>query len=119
MHDDSGHKGRDGTYRRVADQYWWDNLHAEVKSYIVSCEKYQLRDPSRPEEALHPTWVALLWQKVGLDVIYMPPCKGYQFLVIARCDLSGWVEAKPLRTFSSRAVAHFLWEDVICRKVDH
>ena len=45
----------------------------------------------------------------------MPPCEGYQFLVVARCDLSGWVEAKPLRTLSSRAVADFLWEDVICR----
>ncbi len=44
----------------------------------------------------------------------MPPCEGYQYLVVARCDLSGWVETKPLRTFSSRAVADFLWEDVIC-----
>ena len=45
----------------------------------------------------------------------MPPSEGYQFLVVGRSDLSGWVEAKPLRTFSSRAVADFLWEDVICR----
>lgn len=45
----------------------------------------------------------------------MPPCEGYQFLVIACCDLSGWVEAKPLRTLFLRAVADFLWEDVICR----
>ncbi len=45
----------------------------------------------------------------------MPPFEGYQFLVVARCDLSGWVEAKLLRTLSSRAVADFLWEDVICR----
>ena len=45
----------------------------------------------------------------------MHHCEGYRFLVVARCDLSGWVEAKPLRTLSSRAVADFLWEDVICR----
>ena len=83
--------------------------------YVQSCEEYQRRDPSRSEEALHPTWVAVLWQKVGLDVVYMPLCEGYRFLVVARCDLSGWVGAKPLRTLSSRAVADFLWEDVICR----
>ncbi len=46
--------------------------------------------------------------------MYMPPCKGYRFLVVAHCDLSGWVEVKPLRTLSSRAVAEFLWEDIIC-----
>ena len=34
LHDESGHKGREGTYQRVADRYWWDNLHIEVKSYV-------------------------------------------------------------------------------------
>ena len=55
-----------------------------------------------------------MWQKVGLDVVYMSLCKSYRFLVVARCDLSGWIEAKTLRTLSSRAVADFFWEDVIC-----
>lgn len=59
LHDESGHKRREGTYRRIANRYWWDNLHAEVKSYVQSCEEYQRRDPSRPEKALHPTWVAV------------------------------------------------------------
>lgn len=96
-----GNKRREGTYRRIANRYWWDNLHAEVKSYVQPCEEYQCRDPSRPEKTLHPTWLAVLWQKVGLDIVYMPFCKGYRFLVVAGCDSSGWVEAKPLRTFSS------------------
>ena len=52
---------------------------------------------------------------MGLDVVYMPPFEGYRFLVVARCDLSGGVEAEPLRTISSRAVADFLWDNVICR----
>ena len=34
LHNESDHKGREATYRRVADRYWWDNLHAEVKSYV-------------------------------------------------------------------------------------
>ena len=46
LHDKSGHKGREGTYRRVADRYWWDNLYVEVKSYVQSCEECQRRDPS-------------------------------------------------------------------------
>ncbi len=48
-------------------------------------------------------------------MVYMPPCEGYRCLVVTRCDLSGCVEAKPWRIFSSRAVADFLLEDVICR----
>ena len=115
LHDESGYKGRESTYRQIADRYWWDNLHIEVKSYVHSCKKSQCRDFSRPEEVFHLTWVALLWQKVGFDVVYIPPCEGYQFFVVAHCDLLGWVEAKPLRTLFSRAVADFLWEDIICQ----
>ena len=115
LHDESGHKGRESMYHQVADRYWWANIHLEVKAYLQPCEECRRRNPSRPEEALHPTWLALLWQRVGLDAVYMPLCKGFRFLVVARCDLSGWVQAKPLRTLSSRTVADFLWEDVICR----
>ncbi len=46
LNDESGDKGQEGTYRRVAERYWWDNLHAEVKSYIQSCEECQRRDHS-------------------------------------------------------------------------
>ena len=54
-----------------------------------------------------------MWQKVSLDVIYMPLCEDYRFLVVARCDLSGWVEPKPLPTLSFCAVVDVLWEDLI------
>lgn len=26
LHDDAGHRGNEGTYRKVADRYWWTNL---------------------------------------------------------------------------------------------
>ena len=77
LHNKNGHKRRERTYRRVADRYWWENLHSEMKTYVQICQECQRRDSSRPEEALHPTWVALLWQKVGLDVVYMPLCNGF------------------------------------------
>ena len=113
LHDESGHKGREGTYRRIADRYWWEDLHAHVKAYVRSCERCQMRDPKRQEEALHPTWISLCWAKVGLDVVYMPSREGKKFLVAARDDLSGWVEARAIGNANSLSVARFLWEDVI------
>ncbi len=44
----------------------------------------------------------------------MPFGDWYRFLMVTRCDLSGWVEARSLRTLTSKAVAHFLWKDIIC-----
>ena len=115
LHDESGHRGQEGTYRRIADRYWWDNLYADVKTYLRTCPECQKRDPTRIEEVLHPTYVSFLFQKVGLDVVYMPPCMGFNFIVLARCDLSGWVEGRALRKADSPAVAKFMWEDIICR----
>ena len=115
LHDNGGHRGREGTYRRVADRYWWENLARDVKNYVRTCEACQKRDPTRLEEALHPTWVNGMWQKVGLDVVHMPACRGMKYLVIARDDFSGWPEAKALHSATAKNVAKFLWEDVICR----
>jgi hypothetical protein len=114
-HEESGHRGREGTYRRVADRYWWDDLSNKVASYVKACKECQMRDGRRMEEALHPTWVSMMWQKVCMDIVYMPKVKGFKYLVLARDDLSGWVEGRPLRDKSAPAVARFLWEDIICR----
>lgn len=45
----------------------------------------------------------------------MPSCEEKKYLVVAREDLSGWLEAKALASVNSAAIAKFLWEDVVCR----
>ena len=52
---------------------------------------------------------------MGLNVIYMPLCEDYRFLVIAHCDLSGWVEGKLLCTLFSQLNRDFLLENIICK----
>ena len=38
-----------------------------------------------------------------------------KYLVVVHCDLSGWVEARPIRNLTSKVVARFVWKDIICR----
>ncbi len=115
LHDEIGHKGCASTYRKIADRYFWGGCYSAVKTFVDSCPECQFRRSDRTEEPLYPTWTNFLWEKVGLDVVRMPPCKGKKYLVVARDDLSGWVEARALSSATSEAVARFLWEDVICR----
>lgn len=49
---------------------------------------------------------------MGFDIVYIPLFGAYQFLIIARCDLSGWIEAKLLYTFFSQAITDYFWEDL-------
>jgi hypothetical protein len=63
---------------------------------------------------MRPTWTIDRWEKVGVDIVYMPPSEGFHYLVRARSDFSGWLEGRALRRATSENVARFLWEDVDC-----
>jgi hypothetical protein len=44
LHDESGHKGRESTYRKIADYYYWESCYTMTKAYIVGCKICQRRD---------------------------------------------------------------------------
>ena len=111
QHDESGHRGRDGTYRKTKLLYYWSGLYRDIDQYIRSCSECQRRRPNRFDEPLHPTFSAAIFAKVGLDVVHMPMATdGSKYMVGMRDDLSGWAEYKALRQESSRAVAKFIYE---------
>ena len=60
-------------------------------------------------------WVLIMWIKVAVDVVHMPPCQGKHYLVAARKDFSGWVKVRALSKASATQVAWFLWEDIKSR----
>ena len=116
LHDECGHRGRNMTYEFIKRRYQWKGMWDDVDQYCKSCEVCQKRSRLRYEEPLHPTFSTYVWRKVGVDVVFMPvTTDGYGFIVFARDDLSGWVEARALKFNNSRNVARFLYEDVICR----
>jgi hypothetical protein len=45
----------------------------------------------------------------------MPKRHGYQYIVVAREGLSGYLEARALRNADSKSVTKFLYKDVLCR----
>jgi hypothetical protein len=54
------------------------------------CPKYQKYLPRQEEEALYLTWIAALWERVLMDIIYIPTAKlRKQYLVVAREYLLG------------------------------
>ena len=104
------------TFEHVSRRYQWKGMWEDVSDFVKSCDECQRRSNRRYEEPLHPTWSRTVWEKVGVDVVYMPLSEeGFGFLVIARDDLSGWIEARALVSANSMSVAKFIHEEVICR----
>ena len=90
-------------------------MYNDVVEWVKTCDECQKRAKRRFAEPLHPTWSITVWEKVGLDVIYMPWEGKDGYIVMARDDLSGYVEGRVLEAANSLNVARFLQEEVVCR----
>ncbi|KAJ2891752.1 pol protein [Zalerion maritima] len=111
-----GHKGRNATSSFIAQRYYWKGQWKQVQEALRTCPTCQKRDPQRPEMPLKISDpIPTPFSKVSLDVFWMPPRKGYTCVVQARCDLTGWIEGRPLREATAGQVANFVWQDIICR----
>ena len=110
LHEDLGHRGLEETYQRISNRFWWPSLKKKVKAWVNSCTACQLRDPLVPREIRNPTGETYLFGRVSLDACHIKAGK-YKYLIVARDDLSGWVEAAPLVNLNAGVVSKFLLED--------
>ena len=60
LHDESRHRGRQGTYSKVALHYWWPHQYRDVENFIKTCEQCQKRQPNQVDEELHRTLYSTL-----------------------------------------------------------
>jgi len=103
LHDETGHRGRKATFDQVHHRYQWKGLYEDVAEYVKTCEECQRHARNRYEEPLKPTWRVMVWAKIGVDVVYMPPTsEGFGFIVFAWDDLSGWVEGRAIDVANSQ-----------------
>jgi len=116
LHDEIGHRGRDATYDFIQKRYQWKTMYKDVCDFVRTCEECQRRARIRYEEPLHPTVPTIVWDKIGVDVVFAPWTEdGYGYIVFARDDLSRWIEGKALKEATAKEVAEFIYQDVICR----
>ena len=105
LHEESGHRGRDGTATKILKRYWWRNVYRDTKEHVQSCDECQRRLNVRVEEVLHPNLTSTMWNRVCVDVVHMPKgVGGSKYLVVAREDVSGWPEARAIRKANSQTV---------------
>jgi len=68
----SRHCGREGTLRKVVEGYRWPEMYVDVKGWVITCKQCENRAPPRYDQPLKSLTVSHLWQRVGMDISYMP-----------------------------------------------
>jgi len=114
-HENLGHKGEQAVFDLVRLRFFWPHLRTDVHHHVASCHDCQTRTLKRLEVSPMISTPAALFEKVYIDVMYMPPSGGYHFIVAARDDLSGVTEVRALRSNNSQALSKFFWEQIYCR----
>lgn len=113
LHAKYGHRGRDSTYHRIAQQYWWKGMYRDIKEAVKccpQCEKLGDRKVADPQLFTPGTDILVTWV---IDVQFMPRQNGFIGIVEARCNVCGYLEAEAIRSTSSKEIARFLWRKII------
>jgi hypothetical protein len=113
-HIDQGHKGRDATVAVLRRRYWWPGMWSQVEKAIKVCSTCQEHSNQSVQERAIPTAPGRPMMKVHMDAQYLKEARGSKYLLEARCDLTGWVEAKASPVLNVSAVKVFV-RDLISR----
>ena len=112
----AGHRGIWATYNKIKERYWWRGLYKDVEEFVASCTECQLQSKLRYRDELHPTYPLAMHFQWVIDLVAMPSgLWSMKYLVLAREELSNFVEGRALRTKSTEGVCRFILEDIFSR----
>lgn len=71
-HELSWHCRREGTFPNIVEQYWWPVMYVNIMDWVKTWEQHKKRAPLWYEEPLKSQTISHVWQRVGMDIVYMP-----------------------------------------------
>ncbi len=116
-HGTLGHFGRDKTFQKVTERYYWKGVKCDVNKFIQNCNMCQRVNRKLPGEdpPLHPVAVPkVVWSQVGMDLIGPLPTtpRGNSYICGLTCYLSKWPKAVPMPRKSAADVASVLFSKI-------
>ena len=76
------HRGKNTTYDKIAQRYFWHNIAADINEYVKSCKQCQKQGDLRsPMVELKSIAVpSTVMKQVGVDICNIPEVDGYRML---------------------------------------
>ena len=102
MHEGTGggHFGVSRVQHKLCWKYFWPSMVEDVKYFIKTCKRCQKMNRSglKPKVSLKPIPVPpRIFAQIGMDLIHMNPCRGFNYIITAVDYLSKYCELRPLR----------------------
>ena len=115
-HDSLGHRGFYATKSLIAERFWWPEMERDISWYCKTCHICQKRQKILLRIPPIVTHTPSLFQVLHADTMHMTPkSNGCGNIAHGRCGMTSWAEGRPLRDENGKAIANWMFEDIICR----
>ena len=115
-HDSLGHRGFFSTKSLVGERFWWPEMERDISWYCKTCDICQTRQKLLVKIPPIVTHTPSIFQVLHADTMNMSPkSNGCGYIVHGRCGMTSWMEGRPLKLENGKAIANWLFEDIICR----
>ena len=115
-HDSLGHRGFFATKTLVGERFWWPEMERDISWYCKTCDICQKRQKLLDKIPPVVTHTPSIFQVLHADTMNMTPkSNGCGYIVHGRCGMTSWMEGRPLKAENGKAIANWLFEDIICR----
>ena len=116
----SGHMGRDRTWKRARDAFWWPNMKLDVSTYVSGCEMCgQNKPPTKPGRApvQHTSFPSRPLAKLQIDFAGPFPVTDahpYRYVLQIQDVLSRYLMLLPAPDSTAETAARLLFDHWIC-----
>ena len=114
-HENLGHKGELAVFELIRVRFYWPHMRTDVHHHVASCHECQIRSTKRMEVPITISAPITPFQKIYIDVMFIPPAGGFHYIVAAKDDLTGVTEARAIRKNNSATLAKFFRECIYYR----
>jgi hypothetical protein len=115
-HDSLGHRGFYATKNLISERFWWPEMEKDVSWYVKTCDICQKRQKLLVKVPPIVTHTPSIFQVLHADTMHMTPkSNGCSYILHGRCGMTSWMEGRAVRDENGKAVANWLFEDIICR----
>ena len=113
----SGHRGYKTTQRNIKNHFWWKNIDAEIKAFCLSCIHCLITHTGQliPRPLGHTLHAEKPNEIIHFDFCYITPGEnGFDYVLILKDDLSGFVRLVPATNANAETTADALIDWFSC-----
>lgn len=115
-HDHNGHRGFFATKALLTQRFWWPEMEKDINQFVKTCHPCQERQKQLVRIPPTKTHTPSIFEVLHADVMHMTPASnGCKYIAHGRDGLMSYVEARALKVENGRAIALWLYEDILCR----